>query len=170
MLAFLLVSCGNNAADTSNNNIAGNNAVDNGISAQDLSKFKMTVYEVESHPTGMPMETYVVEKEEYDPFQAWQEKKKQKEEWDEYNWKKKKWDKEKKDKEDGKYWSEEARIKAYCKENGYLKCIKITETELKDGVHEVKITCEDSDFNPKDLVWDEFDPDEECKDYDVVVE
>ena len=80
------------------------------------------------------------------------------------------WDEEKKKKNDGEYWSEEERIEAYCKENGYLKCIPITETCLKDGCHKVTITCEDEKFNPEDLVWDDYDKSEECKKYDIVVE
>ncbi|MFH1440179.1 MAG: hypothetical protein ABIG89_06425 [Candidatus Woesearchaeota archaeon] len=179
ILTFLLISCGNNIHDVNNTNFdssSGNNLNNGNYVNPDFPDIsvptKMTVYEVNSYPNGVPMQEYAIEEELYDKFKAWEEKKKLKEEWNEYNWKKDAWDKEKKEQDEGTYWNEEARIKAYCRENGYLKCIKITETELKDGsniVHEVKITCKDSNFDPSKLEWDEYDPDKECKKYDVEV-
>ena len=123
ILAFLLVSCGNTVDSV--NNLNNGNYVNPEF--PDISvPTKMIVYEVNSYPNGEPITKYEIKEEEYDNFKVWEEKKKLKEQFAEYNWKKDAWDKEKQDKKEGKFWNEEARIKAYCKENGYLKCIKIT--------------------------------------------
>lgn len=159
IFAFLLVSCSNNDNST---NVPLTPA---SISAPT----NMVIYEVEIHPDGVPMQTFTV-KDEYDPFKVWQEKQKLNEDLDEYNTKKALWDKEKKEQEDGKFWSEEDRIKDYCKENGYLKCITIKDTCLEDGCHKVTIECEDSEFDPSKLKWCDYDPDKECEKYNIVVD
>ena len=167
IFAFLLVSCSN---DNSNSNNLNNNIQTSLNQASISAPTNMVVYEVASHSNGVKLQEYVVEKPAYDNFKVWQEKTKIKEEMDEYETKKKRWDEQKKEQEDGEYWSEEERIKEYCEENGYLKCITFTETCLDDGCHKVTITCEDAFFEHEKLVYDDFDPEHECEDYEIVVE
>ncbi|MBS3122679.1 hypothetical protein J4434_07400 [Candidatus Woesearchaeota archaeon] len=177
VLLSLLISCSNNSNSNYNYNkdVYQNSGVTTNIPViKDASLVSasqnMIVYEIETDKKGASMQTYEIESNQYDSFKAWQEKQKIKEELDKYNTMKSIWDEEKKKKNNGEYWSEEDRIKEYCKENGYLKCITITETCLKDGCHKVAITCEDEKFNPENLMWDDYDKDEECKKYDIVVE
>lgn len=157
ILAFLLVSCGNDNSTTQTTPVIN-------------APITMTTYEVYDHPTGMGMQEYVVEKEQYNNFEAWQEKEKLIEQLDEYETKTKVWNEQKKKLEEGEFWSEESRIKNYCLDNGYLKCIKITETCLKAGCYKVTIECEDDDFDATELEWDDYDKKHDCKEYNVVVE
>jgi hypothetical protein len=156
ILAFLLVSCGNDNTTTQITPIIN-------------APVTMTTYEVYDHPTGIQMDEYVIEKEEYDNSKALQ-KQKQIEQLDEYETKTKVWNTQKKKLEEGEFWSEEARIEDYCLENGYLKCIKITETCIKSGCYKVAIECEDYDFDATELEWDDYDKDDECEEYNIVVE
>ncbi len=164
IFAFLLVSCSNSGSNDDSSSKAP-------LTPASISvPTNMIVYEVASHSNGVKLQEYVVEKPVYDNYKAWQEKTKIKEEIDEYETKKKIWDAQKKEQEDGEFWSEEERIEEYCKENGYLKCITMTETCLDDGCHKVTITCEDAFFEPGKLDYDDFDPDDECEEYEIVVE
>ncbi|MBT4824288.1 hypothetical protein HN695_02310 [Candidatus Woesearchaeota archaeon] len=156
ILSFLLISCGNSVEPTP-------------VVIPDISNFDMDVYVVESENKAGIMDKYVIEEEVYDNFQAWEEKKKQKEEFEEYEWKIKQWNSEKQGNDYGEYWKEEERIEEYCEENGYLRCMLFTETCLEDGCHKVTVTCEDSVFDPKKLEWDDFNPKYECQDYDIDV-
>ena len=158
ILAFLLVSCGNSDNSTTL------------TQANIQAPVKMVTYEVYDHPTGIQMQEYVIEKEEFDNSKTWQEKQKIIEQLDEYETKTKVWNKQKKKLENSEFWSEEKRIEQYCLEKGYLKCMKFTETCLKDGCHKVSIECEDSKFDPEKLEWDDYNKKYECEEYNIIVE
>ncbi len=66
--------------------------------------------------------------------------------------------------------NEQDRIKKYCLESGYFKCIKITETCDKDQCYSVNITCTDNNFDVKWLDKNDPTPDEECHSYHVEID
>ncbi|MBI5392874.1 hypothetical protein HZA96_03300 [Candidatus Woesearchaeota archaeon] len=64
---------------------------------------------------------------------------------------------------------EEERIKDYCKDVGYWKCLKIKESCDEDQCYPVKIKCTDASFDAKWLDPNDPNPDNECDSYDVDV-
>jgi hypothetical protein len=65
---------------------------------------------------------------------------------------------------------EEERIKDYCEDVGYWKCLKIKESCDEDQCYSVKIKCTDASFDAKWLDADDPNPDNECDSYDVDLE
>src|SRR3989339_518038 len=57
---------------------------------------------------------------------------------------------------------EEERIKDYCEDVGYWKCLKIKESCDGDQCYPVKITCTDLSFEAKWLDPNDPNPDNEC--------
>jgi hypothetical protein len=64
---------------------------------------------------------------------------------------------------------EEERIKDYCEDVGYWKCLKIKESCDENQCYPVKIKCTDLSFDEKWLDASDSNPDNECDSYDVDV-
>lgn len=130
---------------------------------------EMTTTTIAHTNQGYNMDQIVIKKNVPDNYKIAQQNKKMKEEADKYKTLSKVWDEENLRKEEGNQYEEQFRIEAYCRENGFLKCKKITETCDEDGCRKVTIKCNDKGFDEDDLRWNEYDPGEECDDYQVEV-
>lgn len=158
---LLLVSCNLN-----NNN---NEEDENNIQYQMYQGAEMQTVTIQHNNQGYAMEQVVIKNNIPDQYKIAQQKKKNQEEEDKYKTLSKVWDKENLRREEGNQYEEQFRIESYCKEVGYLRCKKVTETCDEDGCNKVDIQCEDKDFKPNKLTWDEYDPNKECDEYKVTV-
>ncbi len=130
---------------------------------------EMTTTTIAHTDQGYNMNQVVIKKNIPDKYKVAQQNKKMKEEADKYKTLSKVWDEENIRKEEGNQFEEQFRIEAYCRENGFLKCKKITETCDENDCRKVTIKCNDKGFEEDDLRWNEYDPGEECDDYQVEV-
>ena len=133
------------------------------------SEYDWKEYEIETHSDGEEMETHVYEEDYYDADSVFEQKRRLFEEQDKANTLKDVWAKKRIAASEGRYWDEEKRIERYCEEHGWLRCSKITETCFNDGCREVKINCDDDKFDASLLSWDEYEPRNECSDYEVEI-
>lgn len=64
--------------------------------------------------------------------------------------------------------AEEARIKEYCKENGYFYCEDVAYTcDKEDECWKVVITCDNVDFDPSKLRYFDYDKRKDCRQWDA---
>lgn len=139
------------------------------ISYQMYQGTEMQTITIQHNNQGYAMEQVVIKNNIPDKYKLAQQNKKMQEENDKYKTLSKVWDEENLRREEGSQYEEQFRIESYCKEVGYLRCKKVTETCDEDGCNKVDIQCEDKDFKPNKLTWDEYDPDKECNEYKVTV-
>ena len=157
MIMVLLVGCSNSndSQQTVNYNIPN-----------DMQLTTVTV----AHTTqGYSMQNVVIKENIPNQYELAKKRKEMQEEFDKYKTLSRLWDKENLRNEEGNQYEEQFRIETYCLEKGWLACQKVTETCDDDGCYDVNIECEDNNFNPSYLKWNEYNPKYECNDYKVTV-